>query len=232
MKKYALILAALVSGAVAQAQDSASSYNVTVDFPYASKYVFRGLELARDSFQPSVKVVSGNMYASLWTNQPLTNGEENEIDLAAGYNYKLNDKWSLDAGLTYYYYPEANTRVSDEYTTEAYLGLNGSIKALSVGVYLYRDFNINSYTAQANFGYSVVLSDTASLNLGANVGRVTNVGPLSYTYYGASAQIPFKLNKATTFTVGVNYSTHNNNLLSLAVGDDNIWFNTGITVGF
>lgn len=236
MKKYALILAALVSGAAMQAADAmtapASSYNVTVDFPYTSKYVFRGLEAARDSFQPSVKVVSGDMYASLWTNQPLTNREENEIDLAAGYTYKLNDKWSLDGGLTYYYYPEANTRVDDEYTTEAYVGVNGSISALSVSAYLYRDFNINSYTAQANLGYSVVLSDTASLNLGANVGRVTNVGPATYTYYGASAQIPFKLNKATTFTVGANYSTHNNKSIARVVGDDKFWFNTGITVSF
>jgi uncharacterized protein (TIGR02001 family) len=232
MKKYALILAALVSGAAMQAADAmtapASSYSVTVDFPYVSKYVFRGKELAKDSFQPSVKVVSGDMYAGLWTNQPLTKGQENEVDLYAGYTYKLNDKWSLDGGLTYYYYPEANTRVAPEYTTEAYVGINGSISVLTVGAYLYRDFNLNTYTAQGNLGYSVVLSDTASLNLGANAGRVTNNGSASYTYYGASAQIPFKLNKATTFTVGANYATHNDDL---AV-DDNFWFNTGITVSF
>lgn len=227
MKKYALILAALVTGASMQAQEPASSYSVTVDFPYASKYVFRGLEVAEGSFQPSVKVTSGNLYAGLWTNQPLTNNTDNEVDLYAGYTFKLNSTWSLDGGVTYYYYPEADLGSGDiENSTEAYVGINGAIAGVTVGAYLYRDFNLNLYTAQGNFGYSVPLSDTASLNLSANVGRVTNNG--SYTYYGAGAQIPFKLNKATTFTVGANYATHNIDFEE----DDLFWFNTGITVSF
>jgi len=230
MNKLALTFAALVLGASLNAADMsapASSYSVTVDFPYASKYVFRGIELAKDSFQPSVKVTSGDLYVGLWTNQPLTNNSDNEIDLYAGYGYKINDKWSLDGGLTYYYYPEANASSgSPEYTTEGYVGINGNLSVLTVGAYLYRDFNLNTYTAQANVGYSVALSDTAKFNLSANVGRVTNNG--SYTYYGASAQIPFQVNKATTFTVGANYSTHN----LKTVADDNFWFNTGVTVSF
>ncbi len=51
MKKVSLLLAALVTGATLSAQSpapapapAAPSYSVTVDFPYASKYVFRGVQ--------------------------------------------------------------------------------------------------------------------------------------------------------------------------------------------
>ena len=55
-----------------------------MDFPYASKYVFRGVQYAEDSFQPSVKLTSGSFYLGLWTNQPITSNIDNEIDVYGG----------------------------------------------------------------------------------------------------------------------------------------------------
>lgn len=234
MKKYALIFAALVTSASLQAVEAApaSSYTVTTDFTYANKYVFRGVELAEGSFQPSVKVTVGDFYAGLWTNQPVTNGTENEVDLYTGYGFKLNDTWALDLGATLYYYPEASTSVTKEYTTEAYVGLNGSLAGLSVGAYVYRDFDWNNYTAQVNVGYSLPLTETASLSLSGNVGRVFHNG--CYNYYGAGVAVPVKLNKATTFTVGVNYANHNinDNVPASALSEDNVWYNLGVAVSF
>jgi uncharacterized protein (TIGR02001 family) len=93
MKKTALILALLATRLGLNAQESKLSYSVTVDFPYASKYVFRGIEYAKDSIQPSIEVASGNFYAGVWTNQPVTNNSDNEFDFYAGYGIPLNDKW-------------------------------------------------------------------------------------------------------------------------------------------
>ena len=65
MKKISLLLAALVTGASLSAQapapaPAASAYSVTVDFPYASKYVFRGVQYAEVGF--GVLQTSGNPY--------------------------------------------------------------------------------------------------------------------------------------------------------------------------
>ncbi|MEJ1972595.1 MAG: hypothetical protein WDM96_09090 [Lacunisphaera sp.] len=59
MKKSAVLLATLVMGALLHADEapaapaaSASSYSVTADFPYVSTYVFRGVKVTDDAFQP------------------------------------------------------------------------------------------------------------------------------------------------------------------------------------
>ena len=51
MKKITMTLLALAAGAFLRAEDSVQtrSYSVTMDFPYVSKYVFRGLECANDA---------------------------------------------------------------------------------------------------------------------------------------------------------------------------------------
>ena len=53
-KTTALLLAAVLSGGSLSAQEE-SSYSVTVDFPYVSDYVFRGVKFANDSIQPSAR---------------------------------------------------------------------------------------------------------------------------------------------------------------------------------
>ena len=91
MKKLTFLLAALVSGASLSAQAPAAapapapSYSVTVDFPYTTKYVFRGIQAAKGAFQPSIKVTSGDFYAGIWVSAPVDKGYELEIDYYAGY---------------------------------------------------------------------------------------------------------------------------------------------------
>ena len=157
MKKITLILAALIAGASLPAQTpaaaAASPYTVTVDFPYASKYVFRGAQFAEGSFQPSIKIVAGDAYSVIWTNQPVTSNTDNEIDLYAGYGWKLGDKWSLDAGATLYYYPELDESLGlDNNTFEGYVGLNGTLGSFTVGLYAYDDFTLETFTLQGTLG--------------------------------------------------------------------------------
>ncbi|MEN9402353.1 MAG: hypothetical protein RL091_1056 [Verrucomicrobiota bacterium] len=209
MKKITLLLAALITGASLTAADApASSYSVTADFPYTTKYVFRGVELAKGAFQPSIKLTSGDFYAGIWSSLPVNKNYELEIDYYAGYGFKLPNGWSLDVGTTLYSYPGLNGG-GDKTTFEPYVGLNGSFGAVSSATYAYYDFTLDVMTLQETLGYSVPLDDKTSLNLSATVGRVEPDSGSGYTYYGVGATIPYKLSDKSTITVGVQYADHN-----------------------
>jgi len=236
MKKVSLLLAALVTGATLSAQDpapapaaAAPSYSVTVDFPYASKYVFRGVQYAEDSFQPSVKLTSGSFYLGLWTNQPITSNIDNEIDVYGGYGFKLSDTWSLDVGATLYYYPELDDSTGlDNTTFEGYVGVTGTFGSFTTGLYAFQDFTLENFTIQATVGYSVPLSDKASFSLLGTIGNVSPDAGDDYTYYGIGATVPYKLSDTATFTVGVQYATHDIDGLD----DSHFWGTVGVTVVF
>jgi uncharacterized protein (TIGR02001 family) len=232
MKKTALILAALVAGASLSAQDAAaqaSSYSVTVDFPYASKYVFRGVQLAEGSLQPSIQVDVGSAYVGIWTNQPITSNIDNEFNFYGGYNFTLNDSWSLDLGATVYYYPELDSSLgADRETFEGYVGLNGTFGSFSTGVYAYNDFTLDNFTVQGTFGYSVSLSDKASFDLLGTIGHVSADSGDDYTYYGIGASVPYALSDTATLTAGIEYASHDIDGLE----KDHLWFTLGLSVSF
>jgi uncharacterized protein (TIGR02001 family) len=238
MKKTAILLTALTTAVVAKAQDAKSSYSVTTDFAYASDYVFRGVKIADDSFQPSVEISVRDFYVGLWTNQPIKRHEDNELDFYAGYKYKVTEKLSVEAVGTYYWYPEAgggNTRHSNE------VGIGGtySLRGISASVYYYRDLRLDADTIQGSLGYSLPLEAIgASLDLSIYGGNVDGSDLLpdagikvqeSYSYYGVDVSVPYKLSEKSTFTIGGHWA-HNRNLPG--VDDDYVWFSAGLTVGF
>ncbi len=237
MKKIVLILAAVAASLSLRAEEAAaaaSSYSVTVDFPYATKYVFRGAQYAKQSLQPSVEVATGSFAFGIWTNQPITDNTDNEIDFYAGYGVQLNDAWKVDTGVCIYYYPELDTGGGADSTTwEPYIGVVGSVSGFSPGVYFYYDATLKVYTYQGQVGYSVALEPAgASLDFSAALGRVDPKSGSGYTYYSLGASVPFKISEKGTFTIGVNY-THNN----IAGGDSygkngNFYGTAGITIGF
>jgi uncharacterized protein (TIGR02001 family) len=227
MKKIALLLAALVTGASLSAQaPAAKSYSVTVDFPYTTKYVFRGIQLAEGAFQPSVKLTSGDFYAGIWASAPVENGQELEIDYYAGYGFKLADNWSLDVGATLYSYPGLD--VGDKTTFEPYVGVTGTFGDLTSATYAYYDFTLEAFTAQEVLTYSVKLSDKANFNFSATLGHVSPDAGSDYTYYGAGAVVPFKVSDAATVTAGVQYASHNLD----GVDDSHFWGTLGFTYTF
>lgn len=230
MKKTVLILAACAAALSLRAQSAKSAYSVTLDFPYTTKYVFRGVELARGSIQPSVELGAGNFTAGIWTNQPITDNTDNEIDFYGGYSTAVGHGLTLDVGGCLYYYPELDHSTGANNTTfEPYVGLTGSVGGFSPGLYLYYDLTLETFTAEGQLGYSVPLEPAgASLDFSANLGRVDPKSGSGYTYYSVGVSVPFKLSESGTFTVGVNYA-HNN-----ITGIDNSHFygTAGITIGF
>jgi len=229
MKKTALILAFLAGGLGLNAQESKLSYSVTVDFPYASKYVFRGIEYAKDSIQPSIEIATGNFYAGVWSNQPVTNNTDNEFDFYAGYGIPMNDTWKLDVGATLYYYPEADTTSFIEKSFEGYVGLTGTVSGFTPGIYAYYDFDLKAFTLQGSVGYSIPLETAgSSLDFSVTLGNVSpDVGD-DYMYYGIGVNLPYKLTEKATFAVGAQYASND---LDGADGD-HLWFTAGLTVGF
>lgn len=204
-----------------------SSYNITVDVPYATKYVFRGIQYAEGAFQPSVKLTSGDFYAGIWGSAPVDKGYELEIDYYAGYGFKLPNGWSLDVGTTLYSYPGLNGG-GDKTTFEPYLGLNGSFGAVTSATYLYYDFTLDVLTIQETVGYSIPLDSKTSLNLSATLGRVEPDAGSGYTYYSAGVAIPYKLSDKSTITFGAQYADHDLD----GVDGGHFWGTLGYTYTF
>jgi len=228
MKKTSLILAALLAGASLSAEEAAKSYAVTVDFPYATKYVFRGIEYAEDVVQPSVKLTTGDFYIGVWSSLPLDKGYEAEVDYYAGYGFKLSDSVALDVGATVYHYPGLDGAGVDKTTFEGYAGVNGSVGGVTLGLYVYNDFDLDVVTVQGNLGYSIPINESVSMNVSGSVGNANPDVGSGYTYYSVGAQFPYKLSDAATVTVGANWASHD---LS-GVDDDHVWFNAGVTYTF
>lgn len=231
MKKTALILAALFTGAALSADEApaapASSYSITADVPYVSKYVFRGVEIASDSFQPSLKLTSGNAYAGIWNSTPVDAEVDNEIDFYGGYNFQLKDGWSVDVGATYYWYPEAVSG-GIGHSVEGYVGVNGSIHGLTVGGYVYRDFTLDVTTVQGSLGYSFPLDAKTSMNLTATIGSAMPDDGGDYMYYSASLLFPYKWSDQATIYVGGNWATND-----IDGAEDNLfWLNAGFSYTF
>jgi uncharacterized protein (TIGR02001 family) len=230
MKKTLVIgLAALATCGFAQAGD----LSVSADVTFASKYIFRGLQFADNSLQPSVEITQDTFYAGIWANQPLENRSslnlEDEIDFYVGFTPKLSDTVSLDLGATHYYYTGASGRQETDNTTEAFIGANFAAGSLTPGVYAYYDFDLEAFTVQGNLGFSIPMDAMgSSLDLAASVGSVSPDEGDSYVYYNVGAAIPYKLNEHATLKVGINWASHDLD----GFEDDHLWYTAGITVGF
>lgn len=123
MKKLVQTLALaglVVAPAIAMAEDSPISANVGL----FSDYKFRGVSqtLNRAAIQGGFDYEhSSGVYAGVWGSNvdgSALNGANMEMDLYAGYNYKLNDDISFGVGGLYFYYPGQVTGVNEVNTFE------------------------------------------------------------------------------------------------------------------
>lgn len=223
-KTAALLLAALISGSSLSAQES--SYSLTMDFPYVSDYVFRGIKYADDAIQPSIEFASGDFYAGIWISEPITNTALNEYNFYTGYGVAINDTWAMDFGVTYYYYPE--TPSGDE-QFEPFIGASGELGGgVSGSAYYYYETEFEVSTFEFGLGYSSQLSDTASLNFAANYGFVSASGGGDYNYYSVSGTVNYALNDSAGTYFGLVYTDND------ITGDpgSNFYLMTGVSIGF
>lgn len=95
-----LIVATLLGASAVQAQLSIST---AIDFE--TEYIFRGLQLADESIMPSIDFAYDSFYFGIWSAQPITKSQDNEIDFYGGVGFDLSEGVSVDFGVTLYYYP-------------------------------------------------------------------------------------------------------------------------------
>lgn len=229
MKKTVLIITALLASLSLRAEES--SISATVDVTYASKYVFRGVELADGTLMPSVEIGYGNFAAGIWSAQPVTSNIDNEIDFYGGFSLPLDDTWGLDIGATVYYYPELDTAggTVDDYTFEPYIGVGGEINGIATGVTAYYDTTLDTLTLEGSLGYSIPVEGAASsVDLGVSYGHVNPDGGSGYNYYNFGVSMPFAISDSATISVSLDYANSD-----LPGPDTDFIFGTiGMSIGF
>ncbi len=230
---------------VTPAVEPRSDYSITADFTYTSKYVFRGVEQAKESFQPSVELATGGGNVGVWTNQPIKSHQNDEVDFYTGYDYNVNSALKIEGVATYYLYPEASRSLGQ--TRDSYeggVGATYTVNGFSPNLYYYHDFRLNSDTVQAAVGYSLPLGsngfsvDTSVFAAAVNQRTVEPdaIGPGvhdSYNYWGADVTFPYKMSRNATLTVGAHYAnTDNLSPLNGNLGNQNFWYTAGVSIGF
>jgi len=231
MKKTIALCTALLACGSAFAQEE-SEYAVTMDMPVVTKYVFRGVQIAKSSFQPSVQLTSGNLYGGVWSSVPLRNKHEEiastEVDLNVGYMAKLTEKLTADIGVNGYFYPNKSHDDGD-YSVESFVGLNLELGNFTPKVYVYRDFNLDNYTVQGSLGYSVPLKKFGtSLDFSVTAGSVFQDDGEDYNYCGVGVNVPYKLSDRVKLNVGLSYTAND----LKGVDDPGLWGSASIGITF
>ena len=211
-----------------------TSITIETSFAYESEYVFRGVQFADQSFQPSVEIGFGSFYLGTWVNAPIVDPDAqflNEIDFYGGFGFDLGERLSLDIGLTYYWFPEEPTSASQ--TREVYAGFGFDLPA-SPELYFFYDFDLDTFTIEAAVGHSISLGHSAdsplTLDLGATLGYVHPKSGTSGVYYGGSADLSYALSPNNSLSFGLRTSGIESGISSGRRG--NFWWGMSFTAGF
>jgi hypothetical protein len=231
----ALALAATTLGA-----QQATEWIGSADIRYTGKYVFRGAQKAGQSLQANVEfnpLVNG-FYVGGWFNQPLDSKYDNEFDLFGGYRYEYKGV-QFDAGLTGFFYPQAEDTVTD-YSYELTLGANYNVGSLwkaldglSVSGYAYYDVRLETLTFEVSSGYRfpfqlAQFKASVDASVYAGYSDADDYSPDrpgasvkdTWFYYGGTLSGTVWFNETLSVTAGVQYGTANNRSVAAGGGGD------------
>lgn len=228
---------------------------VSTSLGFESRYVFRGVQFAETSLQPSVTLSKDGFHLGAWFNLPVgdddnvvaANGEE--LDLVIGWSTRVSDVVSVDIGLTWYVFPEAMSGFGDFFkedgdglginTLEPYVAL--SFKApLSPVVTFYRDFMYDTVTLQGAAGHSIPLNDRTNFDLAGTIGYVfDDAGGTDYLYGVASAGFSCAFSEASKVYAGARYGGSNipggaeiKNSIAHTTQAAGFWWGIGLSTSF
>lgn len=220
---------------------------VQLDFGYASRYVFRGVERAGSSAQAAVKINHDSFNGGVWTNLPFESGETREVNLHVGYTWQPADALGLEASVAQRWFsavPGGGAKRSLETgLTATLVPING----ITPGLAYYHDFNFRSDTAQVSLARSLPLVKWgAFLDLNLFAGWATGKdwrpdapGPRSrdsYGYWGGEALLPYRIGAHSTVTAGLHYADASGRSLSDGPfgrpARRNLWVTLGVNLDF
>lgn len=205
-KVTALVAASLAAASVATAQDEMS---VSATFEWQSDYVFRGVQLAEETFMPAIDVAYGDFYFGVWAALPVDSklGNGTEVDFYAGYGFAVSELVSLDIGATYYVYPSLDNAESfglGPNTLEFYVGLSFDLP-LAPSFYIFNDIELDVWTFEGSIGHTFEVSETAGVDVGAHLGYTNEEGGDSQYYGGVGVAYVYSFTDSASVSVGVNY---------------------------
>jgi len=235
-------------GAPAEAPPGEKDWSLDLDLTYASKYVWRGINVTADPvLQPSIGFTYKGLTLNVWGNLDTTdvNGYEkqfNEIDYTLDYTLTLG-KVSLSAGAVYYQFPQAHSGS----TTEAYLGVGLDVLAQPT-LTVYQDVHEHdgTYLALA-FGHTFadvwkpVEGVSVSVEVSTSFGWATRRHNAFYYGYGGSAwtdakvglALPIAVGDHVTVTPSANCSWILDDRITKSLGDDTVfWAGLSVTFSF
>ena len=180
------------------------SYTLTANVFLVSDYFFRGL--TQTWGKPAIQggadwVHESGAYLGTWASNVSGNqfaGGSMEWDFYGGYNYKINDDFTVGAGLYYYYYPGANFKYasfeppgSQTYNTLE-VNASASWKWLTFKVnYALTDYfggsTVTGFTDDTKGTYYLQLDGSYPL---AQVEGLSLVGHVGYTHYSHDLAAP------------------------------------------
>ncbi|MEM9025604.1 MAG: TorF family putative porin [Verrucomicrobiota bacterium] len=196
-------IVSIIAAAALSASLTAQELSISSTVGFESVYSFRGTKLANEIFHGAVDLSYGDFYTGIWTAQPVTGSEENEIDFYGGYGFEVTETISIDLGGTVYYYPEAGS--GEESTFEAFLGAAFDT-ILSPSAYIYYDFDLETLTVEGSISHKVKLAKSTYLKLKAYLGQFDPEDGKEKYYFGAKADLVYKFNDSTTGSIGVRIS--------------------------
>ena len=186
---------------------------VRVDFAYASRTVFRGIERAGDALQADLELSRDEWRGGVRTSQPLGHGVR-VADVHGGYLWAATESVSIEASLTHGWYgdvPGGGVERSFEAGLAAtFAPVNGFTPTLA-----YRhDFRFQADNVELALARSVALSKWgAFLEFNFHVGATTGTnwrpdacGPRrsdAYQYWGGEVTLPYRVGPHATVVAGL-----------------------------
>lgn len=250
-------LIAMIAGGVCLAAPGAGAEPLALSATLGveSRYVFRGVQLAETSFQPSVMLGWKGLYGGVWANLPVGDADFivtpdwQEIDFVAGWSGALAGPVSIDVGATYYAYPNRQSGLFDVYredgsglgfnTVEPYVGIVVAAP-LSPKLYLYHDFMFDTTTVQATLAHAIAVAEKLSLDLSGYAGYVfDDAGGTDYLYGTLTANLVYALSDGASLYAGGRFG--GSDIAGGSIYDDGVlgttdpagcWFGLGLTAKF
>ena len=237
-------------------------YSLSMQMEYESRHVFRGFKQADDTFSPSVEIGYGDFYAGWDAYFPTTRDDAafQEHQLYAGVEFVVPrvDHLGMDIGAIVYDFPtiEPNRNRNHEFYGGLLIGNFPNLDGLEFSVYLRHDADVKHTILEPGATYQLDFDDPAMvipirLRFDAYAGFLSDRKPVrnyrvvsmeefddrdrykdSYNYYGASAQIFFRIDPNATLGFGLHYADAINQDEDIQRRDNNLFWKASLTMGF
>lgn len=198
----ALLFAALIalSGVAVGATKTTAPMTGSLSLDAVSRYAFRGLVIADESLQSAATIEYGAFNAAIWSNRPISNSSDSEVDYTVG----VGGFGGLDAGITAYTYSTDGAKT----TWEPYLGYSTDIlPRLTASIYGFRDVTLNVTTVELKSSFLLCENDRVKPTAEIVFGAAKPAGGESYSYWSGAVAIAVSVTDRIDVTASVLYTS-------------------------